>query len=160
MNGRRLALATLAAACVQGLAGCAVRPADASGQAWGGRLSVRFDQDPPQTFSAGFELQGDALRGHLALFSPLGSTLAELRWTPESAHLMSNGQERVFRSLDALTADAVGTALPVAAIFDWLRGQSADFAPWQVLLQDRGAGRLQARRPVPEPAVEMRLILD
>ena len=160
MNRRRIALATVAAACVQGLAGCALPPVDAARPGWNGRLSVRIDSDPPQSFSAGFELQGDALQGRLALFSPLGSTLAELLWAPDSARLLSSGQDRTFQSLDALTRDAVGTALPVAALFAWLRGQPADFAPWQVSVEDRRAGRLQARRALPAPAVEMRLILD
>lgn len=160
MNRRQIALATFAAACAHALAGCALRPVDVTGPAWNGRLSVRIDRDPPQNFSAGFELQGDALRGRLALFTPLGSTIAELRWSPESAHLLANGQDRTFTSLDALTQDAVGTSLPIAALFDWLRGQPADFAEWQVSVQDRGTGRLLARRTLPAPPVEMRLILD
>ena len=96
------------------MAGCAQIPRVESqngieSQFWRGRLGLRVESDPPQSFSAGFELSGDADQGALRLFSPLGTTLADLRWSPQSATLSNNGETRQFESLDALATQATGT---------------------------------------------------
>ena len=186
--GALVALAALAA-----LGGCATRrPADpAAGGAegprdvWSGRLALRVvpDGSEPQSFSAGFELRGSARAGELALRSPLGSTLAQLQWQPGQAVLRSDRGEEHHPSLEALTRsltqslaqalglsalDPAGTAadglLPLAELFDWLRGPGAGAASatassgWQLDESRRAEGRLAARRTRPE--AELRLILD
>jgi outer membrane lipoprotein LolB len=154
----RLAPALLAALL---LAGCVTTGEHADPQTgpWSGRLSVRVDSQPPQSFSAAFELAGDAGRGQLRLFSPFGSTLAELRWQPGGAALLQGGGERHFESVDALLEQATGAPLSAQALFDWLRGQPADLAGWQADLSQWPEGRLSARRQTP-PAAELRLVLD
>ena len=127
---------------------------------WEGRLSVRVDSDPVQSFSAGFELEGNARSGRLSLYSPLGGTVAQLTWSPAEARLRSDGRDQTFGSLDALTRHAVGTALPIASIFSWLDGQSAHTDGWVADLQNHAGGRLVARRLEPAPAVEMRMVID
>ena len=52
---------------------------------WSGRLSLRVDSDPVQSMTAGFDLRGTANIGELALYTPLGSTLARLVWTGADA---------------------------------------------------------------------------
>lgn len=162
MTTRRLA-GLLALFCALTLAGCATPvpvPADASSGYWVGRLSVRVDADPVQSFAAGFELVGDARQGRLSLQTPFGATLAQLTWSPAAAQLQADGKSQSFASLDALTRHVVGTELPINGIFAWLRGEPADFSPWVTDGQDRAGGRLIARRPSPLPVVEMRLILE
>ncbi len=100
-----------------------------------GRLSVvvagdTSDASNPtaaQSLSAGFELRGSPQDGALDLISPLGSLMARARWSPEQAWLTSSKGERRYPNMASLTRDMLGESLPIAALFDWLRGQ-----PWPV----------------------------
>ena len=74
---------------------------------------------------AAFELQGSAESGTLNLSTPLGSVLAQARWSPGNVVLATPQGENRFADLDALTREVLGEPLPVAALFDWLRGR-----PW------------------------------
>lgn len=127
---------------------------------WRGRLALRVESEPPQSFFAGFELSGNAGQGELRLFSPLGTTLADLRWSPQSATLTNNGETRQFESLDALATQATGSAIPIAALFQWLAGTQTSATDWEADLSQLDAGRLSARRTQPAPATELRLILE
>jgi outer membrane lipoprotein LolB len=160
--GRRAWLA----AAVAALAGCATpaptRPiATGAARAWAGRLAMHVQDTQPQSFSAAFELQGQATEGELTLFNPLGGTLARLRWTPGNAVLQqADGQQRIYASLDALVAAATGTAVPVAALFDWLDGKDTAVPGWQADLTQLGRGRLLARRYDPAPTADLRVVLE
>ena len=68
---------------------------------------------------------GSPENGGLDLISPLGSVMAQARWTRGQARLVSSKGESVYPSIEALTRDMLGESLPVEALFDWLRGQ-----PW------------------------------
>ena len=70
-------------------------------------------------------LQGDAQTGKLDLATPLGSVLAQARWSAGEVVLATPRGEQRFSNLDALTEEVLGEGLPVAALFDWLRGR-----PW------------------------------
>lgn len=147
------------------LGGCALppptpQPPDAGTAVWRGRLALRVDSEPPQSFFAAFELRGQASDGELQLFSPLGTTLARLQWSPRSATLRNNGESRQFDSLDALATQATGAAIPIAALFDWLRGRDVQADGWAADLTQLNEGRLLARRSVPAPHSELRLILE
>jgi outer membrane lipoprotein LolB len=156
---RRLLLATALV-----MAGCAAPPRTldrTTGDAyWSGRLALQVDDAPSQSFSATFELRGSAERGELALYSPLGSTVAQLRWQPGGAWLTSGGQAQRYESMDDLTAAATGTALPLPALFEWLAGRDADVPGWQADLSRLADGRLVARRSMPLPRAELRLVFD
>lgn len=149
------------------LLGCATPPAGTpaatapqSAAYWRGRLALRVESAEPTSYFASFELSGQAQAGELLLSTPLGTTLARLRWTPQLALLTSDGQTRAFDTLDALAAEATGTAIPIAALFQWLQGQPAAADGWQADLTLLGEGRLVARRTQPAPAAELRLILE
>lgn len=127
-----------AALCVLPLliAGCAVLPrsdeAPLTGEALSGRLVVKVDADgnaAVRSVSAAFVLQGDARRGKLDLATPLGNVLARASWSPEWVALVTPQGERRFPDLDALTREVLGESLPVAALFDWLRGRPWPEAP-------------------------------
>jgi outer membrane lipoprotein LolB len=144
------------------LSGCAtpVRQIEAGDAFWSGRIGLNIQSQPPQSLSAAFELQGSAERGELLLLSPIGNTLAQLRWSPHNADL-SQG-DRLWRSasLDDLTRQLTGTTLPIAAMFDWLGGQASSPAGWQVDLSQWPQGRIEARRQSPAPAVLLKLVLE
>lgn len=133
---------------------------------WRGRLAVRVESDQTQSpsqaqsFSAGFELSGTPQVGELTLFTPLGTTVAALSWSPQTAVMLSGGETQHFASLEALIEQALGTEIPVAALFAWLAGEHRVVAGWSADLSQHAAGRITARRIMPAPAAELRLMLD
>lgn len=165
MKLHRLIAAALLGALGAVLAGCATPPPTSPASAlpaayWRGRLALRVETPEPTSYFANFELSGQARAGELLLSTPLGTTLAQLRWSPQIALLRSNGETRAFDSLDALAAEATGTAIPIAALFQWLQGQPAQADGWRADLSQLDEGRLVARREQPAPAAELRLILE
>jgi outer membrane lipoprotein LolB len=162
-----------------GLAGCAVVPpmppaADAS-SVLSGRMSVRVGASATaaaRSVSAGFELQGDADSGSLNLSTPLGTLMAQARWSPGTVTLITPQGQSSWRDLDALTQEVLGESIPVPALFDWLRGRpwpGADSAAgepgsfsqlgWQVNVAEFSRGAVEATRSAP-PAVTVRVRLD
>lgn len=127
---------------------------------WSGRLALRVDSDPVQSFFAGFDLRGNAQTGELSLYSPLGSTIARMQWAPGLAQLDWHGQQRSFDSIGALTRAATGTELPIASLFAWLAGQDSQAEGWSADLAQLRDGKLVAKRNQPEPVVTMRMVLD
>lgn len=164
MNGRRRFLETIFVASFY-IAGCANITGGNSqnllkNSFWSGRLSLHLEQTPPQSFVAVFELSGNAANGELSFFTPIGSTMALLSWSPGSAILKARGGTWESESLDELVRNATGTDIPVSALFDWLTGIATTAPGWQADLSQVAAGRLNARRLSPEPAVDLRVVLD
>ncbi len=143
-----------------------------------GRLAVRIEAHEgvaARSENAAFELQGSAQAGRLNLSTPLGSVLAQARWAPGSVVLATPQGERSFTNLDALTQEVLGESVPVAALFDWLRGRPwpgaasvASVAPaetgfaqlgWSVSLARFDDGLVIARRES-APVVTVRAKLD
>lgn len=127
---------------------------------WRGRLAVRVESDQPQSIAAGFELTGNALAGDLTLYTPLGTTAAALSWSSHTALMRTNGDVRHFESLDALIKQALGTEIPVVALFAWLAGDNMAVAGWTADLTQHASGRITARRTAPAPLAELRLVLE
>ena len=149
-----------------------------AGETLTGRLAVRVDGSDgasPRSENATFELQGSAQAGRLELSTPLGSILAQARWSPGSVVLATPQGERRFADLDALTREVLGESVPVVALFDWLRGRPWSGAPsiasaapadagfaqlgWAVSLARFDEGWVVARR-ARAPAVTVRAKLD
>jgi outer membrane lipoprotein LolB len=162
------------------LAGCATpRPPTAGpDDALAGRLSVKVDATPTsqaRNVTASFDLQGNPRQGRLDLSTPLGTVLAQARWAPGKVALVTSQGETQFSSLDELTREVLGESLPVAALFDWLRGRPWPGAPstpsaspaepgfgqlgWTVSLERFGEGWIAATRHQ-APAVTVRAKLD
>lgn len=144
------------------LTGCAAPKAQiAEGVAsWNGRLALNVESDPPQAYSAGFDLHGSPRAGELLLATPMGTTLAKVTWSPGQAKLTQGDRTTQRNSLDELTADLGGTAVPVAALFSWLQGQPAVAGGWQADLSRHADGRVTARRSHPLPAAVLRLVFE
>lgn len=164
MKALRLRLGGLLIA-INVIAGCAYQTgangqSEAQSDYWSGRLGLIVASEPPQSYSAGFALSGSARAGELMLTSPLGSTLAVMRWQPGQALLQQGEQTARFDSLEALLAQVTGTPLPVRALFGWLHGEPQSVPGWQADLSGLPDGRLFAQRLMPLPTAELRLVLD
>ena len=150
-------------------------PATAS-ETLSGRLSIRVDADgatPARTLTAAFELNGGPRAGRLDLSTPLGSILAQARWSPGEVVLATPRGESTFADLDALTRQALGESVPVSALFDWLQGRPWPGAPstpasagsgfaqlgWAVDLERFDDALVTARRDS-QPPVTVRIKLD
>lgn len=156
------------------LSACTTPPKAPDGESLSGRLAVKVDaygDQPARSVSAGFDLSGTPEQGQLSLTSPLGTTVARAQWTPAGATLSTSDGETRYQNLDTLTRDMLGESLPVAALFDWLRGRPWPGAPaelrtapaeagfvqlgWSVQLGRLGEGWVVAQRAAP-PQVTVR----
>lgn len=132
---------------------------DGGKTAWSGRISLQVDGQASQSFSAAFELRGDAKAGELVLNSPLGSRIAQLQWQDGHAQLDTAQETRNSHSLDALLEDVTGTPIPVAALFQWLQGVQSTTPGWRADLSSLEHGRLVAHRDNPAPQATLRIAL-
>ena len=164
------------------LAGCASRlppaPSTASEQRFAGRLAMQVaatERTGAQSVTAGFELRGRPDAGEIELATSLGTLLAQARWNRAEVLLVTPQGTRRFADLDELSREALGEALPLAALFDWLKGRPWVGAPssplsggdgpgfvqlgWEVDLGRFDAGLVAARRPA-APSVQLRVQLE
>jgi outer membrane lipoprotein LolB len=133
-----------------------------------GRLSLRIASDPPQSLYAGFNLTGDAQTGDLTLNSPLGNSLAQLSWTPQSAVLKANNETKEYPSTSALIEHVTGTVIPLNALFDWMAGKDTPAEGWEIDLSAMKTAntsndtvqRFVAKRTSPLPTAELRVAID
>lgn len=153
---RRHAALTLASL----LSACASQPIIRPANYWSGRLSLVVMSDPPQSFHAGFELQGTPQAGELNLLSPLGSMLARLQWDAQQATLERGSERWQQPNVDLLTRQLTPAPVPIAALFDWLAGRPAADAHWTADLSAHASGRIQAQRIAPLPRAQLRLLMD
>lgn len=182
--------ALIAIAAALALAGCVSAPPSAPAPApvasagdlqLSGRLSVRIAGDGGNSGArgrasggnAGFELSGGPAAGQLELSTPLGSLIARAQWRPGDVRLQTPEDERRYDDLDALTRELLGEAIPVTALFDWLRGKpwpqaasqplavGAGFEQlgWRIDLSKHGEGLLVATR-LADPVVTLRAQLE
>lgn len=165
-----------ALACALTLAACAsTPPATGTDDLLTGRLGVVVEGQADRSFSAGFELSGDARQGRLALTSPIGLKVGEARWRGNVATLSSSDGERRYDSLEALADDLMGETIPIEALFDWMRGRpwpQAAATPlpsprqgfsqlgWEVDTTRASEGSIAAVRQNPPPRVTVRTRLD
>jgi outer membrane lipoprotein LolB len=168
------------------LQACATHPPPLAGHVYSGRIAVRSDAGagrPARSVSGQFELSGTPSSGQLVLTTPLGTTVARARWDkpagalgePTEIELEADGRTTRYATLDEMMQRAIGDQLPLRAMFDWLAGRpwpgaraerdpsGARFGQlgWQVdESQFAAAGLIDAQRPLPEPALHVRVKLD
>lgn len=149
-------------------------PADTSGTVLQGRLALRVaasGTQPARSETTAFELQGDGDRGDLRLSTPLGTQLARARWAPGRAELETAQGRNTFADLAELSQQALGEALPLQALSDWLQGRAWPGAPhrvegdrllqlgWRLDFTRLAAGVIAAERDAP-PAITLRVQLE
>jgi outer membrane lipoprotein LolB len=176
----RLLAGSLAAGSIL-LAGCASAPGSGErlpGGLISGRISIRVDASDhtdSRAVNAAFELEGNPQFGRLNLSTPLGTVLAQVSWSPGQALLVTPEERTPYADLDSLTERLLGESVPVAALFDWLRGRPwpdaasqpnpATAGPgfvqlgWDVSLANFADALVLARRERP-PVVTVRAKLD
>lgn len=127
---------------------------------YAGRISLQVASEPVQSFAGGFELEGNPATGQLSLFTPLGGTAAVLRWSPGLAELQNGSNTQQFPSVQAMLELTTGAAIPLEALFAWLRGQAAPVPGWQADLSRHAQGRINALRSEPAPPAQLRIVLE
>jgi outer membrane lipoprotein LolB len=108
----------------------------------------------------------------LRLFTPLGTQVALARWSAGDVRLLSSEGEARFATLEDLSRQVLGEALPLAALGDWLRGRPWPEVPaeplpggsfrqlgWEIVLSRRDDGHIRFTRAAP-PQVTVRVVLD
>ncbi|WP_432259129.1 outer membrane lipoprotein LolB [Cupriavidus sp. TMH.W2] len=145
-RSRRLALLCLGAPLL--LQACAsVAPSrsfdadpSAASRQYTGRFSanyVRYGRNEGVQGSFRWEEQGRNVR--LDLVSPLGQTLAVVTATPSGATLdLPNQPPRNAPEVDTLMEEALGFALPVAGMRDWLHGRATQGTPARTTRDEQG----------------------
>lgn len=152
-----LGVAALLGACAQPK----LRNVSMQGEdAYSGRLGLQVEEGAEKNFSAAFDLTGDATRGNLTLYNPLGNVLAKLQWAPGVARLESPEQNLESDSLAALVIQLTGNDLPIQALFGWLKGVDVKVTGWKADLSRIATGRLVATRFSPQPAAVLRIVLN
>lgn len=143
------------------LAGCASTPTpNLRADQWAGRLVLHIHDTPAQRHSATFELLGNAQNGELTLLNPLGTTVAQARWAPGLAQLEQGSQTQSYSDMPSLLQAATGAALPLEAVFDWLQGVATHTPGWDVDLTQHAQGRIRASRSMPQPSVQLLIVLQ
>jgi outer membrane lipoprotein LolB len=156
------ALLVLLAACSHAPRHVAVDPANpvAVGH-WEGRLTLRIAKNPPEQFSTAFAMTGRPEQGQLSLLSPLGTTLAMVRWNPQGASLQQGAEVQQFASMDILTQRLTGASLPLPHLMAWLDRSGPAVAGWNIQAEALTSGRrLLAERLEPLPALQLTVLLD
>jgi len=145
-----------------------------------GQLSIKlqaFQAQPAKGVSMGFFFQGSARRGQLDLMTPLGSQVARIHWAPGLAILSSiDKDDQQFSDIDDLSTQALGEAIPLPALMDWLQGHPSDALPaptnatptgfeqggWHIGTSEITEGKLLAERPQSDTlrGVTIRIRLD
>ena len=157
------------------LAGCAqlqkAPPAESTEARLSGRISVTVAGNVHNRGTGGaasFELLGGPQAGRLELTSPLGALVARASWQPGLVTLQTTSDERRYDDLDALTREMLGEAVPVAALFDWLKARPWPAAPHKTTASgfEQLGWRIEPRLPalvatrLAEPVVTLRARLD
>ena len=119
------------------LCGCATAPSTPASTAivapyaealsLSGRLNVRYTRDGnAQSATVKFDWTQDAQKTEVALFDPFGTKVAAIAVTPQGATLREGGNKPPLSapSIDALSARALGWALPVSGLRGWLQGHA------------------------------------
>lgn len=129
---------------------------------WEGRLQLRILQDKPEQFSFNFDLQGTADNGELTIYSPLGSTVAVASWTPSGAVLTEGNKQNHFASMEDLTLQLTGAALPMPTLLAWLNRDGPALQGWQIKSEHlpQKSRRIFAQRLTPLPQLQLTLLLD
>jgi len=149
------------------LSGCAIftstprQPALEKFGHWQGRLSLKVIQEPAEQFSANFEVNGRPEQGELALYSPIGTTLAVARWSPDGAQLLQGTKVQSFVSVQAMTQQLTGNSLPLPQLLAWLDQDGADLPGWTLKSETSpNSRRVFAKRATPLPLLELTLVID
>lgn len=144
-----------------------------------GQLGIKlqaFQGQEAKGINLGFFFSGNAQSGQLDLMTPMGSQVAQVRWTRSTAWLQTDKGEQLFDSLWDLSEQVLGEPLPLSALMHWAQGHPAPDLPpptdvtptffeqsgWRIDTQDVSIGRINAQRAATpaQRGITMRVRLD
>lgn len=108
-----------------------------STEQFSGRLSLRVHQPSTGATDGGtllFEFEGTPQEGVLVLNTVIGTAVANARWNPQGAEIVTPRGRQTGQSLDEVATALLGQALPLAAILQWVRAE-----PWPLAPHERNA---------------------
>ena len=76
------------------------------------------------------------------------------------ATLQQGERTLAYAHMDELTEQLTGAALPLPALFQWLRGLASEVPGWSADLSGHSDGRILAQRLTPLPRAELRIRLQ
>jgi outer membrane biogenesis lipoprotein LolB len=128
-----------------------------------GQMSLKlgaYGDQPAKGMSLGFFFDGSPNAGQLDLMTLMGTQVARIRWSPGLATLQDDHGTRSFADLEALSMAALGEALPLGLLMQWVQGHPAPGEPsqagpvdgtfeqagWSIDTRELDAKKLQATR--------------
>ena len=90
-----------------------------------------FGKQAAKGLSLGFFFAGQPQAGQLDLMTLMGTQVARIEWAPARAVLRDEHGEHTYYSLDDLSAAALGEALPLELLMQWVQGRPAPDLPSQ-----------------------------
>ncbi|HET8868984.1 MAG TPA: lipoprotein insertase outer membrane protein LolB [Aquabacterium sp.] len=132
---------------------------------WQGHFSVKLGPwagSGPEGQSFTFYLRSARGEAQLDLMTPLGTQLAQVRWSPSGTWIQSSKGTESYASLEDLSVQLLGEAVPLQALPYWLDGVPTPGSPaahmkpdhsgfeqsgWTIDTQSLPDGYLQATRP-------------
>lgn len=119
-------------------------------QQWQGHFSIllgpwgaQASEGQSFTFFLQTAQQAGQATGQLDLMTPLGTQLAQVRWTPSGTHIESAQGTQHYASLQDLSTQLLGEDVPLQALPHWLQGLPSPDLPTASVLPDH-TGFVQA----------------
>lgn len=160
IGSRRLFIAGVASVML----GCAATPPNTDGaaqQVFRGRMGIKVQGQPDNSWSAGFQLTGSADAGQMRLVSPIGTTLALARWAPQEASIERGQTIQRYSDASAMVRELLGADFQMTQLWAWLERKPLRVPGWdlQTTLRPDQSQLLVAHKAQPEPAITLRVIL-
>jgi outer membrane biogenesis lipoprotein LolB len=87
--------------------------------------------------------------------------VAVASWTPNSAVLTEGNKQKQFASMEDLTQQLTGAALPLPTLMAWLNRDGPSLDGWQIKAENLPRSRrIFAQRSSPLPKLHLTLLLD
>jgi outer membrane lipoprotein LolB len=118
-------------------------------QSWSGKINITLETTPTQSFTADFDLFGNAQSGEIQLYSSMGTTLALAKWDENGGELtLNNKTSQHFDSLQEMTTKLTGVGFPLQSVFSWLKGN--ELTPplgWELIVDSKHLGAEGKKAP-------------
>lgn len=144
-----------------------------------GQLSIKlfaWQSLPAKGLSLGFFFSGHTDQGLLDLMTPLGTLMAQVGWQADQAWVVTQDGRQAYATLDELSHQTLGEALPLRSLVHWMQGQPDpaqastatddpwvfEQAGWRIDAREHAEQRIQATRSASEQqrAIHIKVYLD
>ncbi|OGB03179.1 MAG: hypothetical protein A3G29_09535 [Burkholderiales bacterium RIFCSPLOWO2_12_FULL_64_99] len=144
-----------------------------------GQLSIKllaWQDLPAKGLSLGFFFSGHTDQGLLDLMTPLGTLMAQVGWQADEAWVVNENGRQTYPTLDELSRQTLGEALPLRSLVHWMQGQPDSTQPstlteqpgvfeqagWRIDTRELAEQRIQATRSASDQqrAIHIKVYLD